>query len=158
MDDPLYRQSENKIYFGWCWQMWLLIVQLVFFSKKDNKGSVSDKNRQFWDNVVYGRPLLQAMSRKKRKWFFWLTTTNVLAHCTTRFFFFALWLCFYQLRALPCAPSSSVSSLGNGPGQYLWCFMHQMGSTVQITRATEQQQQSLLLWTAPTLWYTDLPD
>ena len=38
---------------------------------------------------------------------------------------------------------------GNGPGQYLWCFMHQMGSTVQITRATEQQQQSLLLWTAP---------
>ena len=38
------------------------------------------------------------------------------------------------------APSSSVSSLGNGPGQYLWCFMHQMGSTVQITRATEQQQ------------------
>ena len=23
---------------------------------------------------------------EKRKWFFWLTTTNVLAHCTTRFF------------------------------------------------------------------------
>ena len=44
---------------------------------------------------------------------------------------------------------TGVARGATGPGQYLWCFMHQMGSTVQITRVTEQQQQSLFLPTAP---------
>ena len=66
------------------------LYNIIF--KIDNK-RYGIKNCQFLNNFVYGRSLLQAMSRKKRKWFFWLTTTNVLAHCTTRFFFFALWLC-----------------------------------------------------------------
>ena len=78
------------------------LKKLVGFPKK-NMSHLMPTIKKEWNEVILERcfelviyliknplctlaDLLCRGKQKKRKWFFWLTTTNVLAHCTTRFF------------------------------------------------------------------------
>ena len=145
MEGPLCRQwaekKENDS-FGWRRQMCLLIVQPVFFLRSLTQSLELCLARHHHLSLLWGMAQGNIYDALCTKWVQPFKSPKQLNSSSSHF------SCEQRLRRDDRTGGARVAT---GPGQYLWCFMHQMGSTVQITRATEQQQQSLLLLTAPRL-------
>ena len=138
------RKKKENDSFGWRRQMCLLIVQPVFFFFALWLCSISLElclARHHHLSLLWGMAQGNIYDALCTKWVQPFKSPEQLNSSSSHF----------SSEERLCSNNRTRGVRGaTGPGQYLWCFMHQMGSTVQITRATEQQQQqSLLLWTAP---------